>query len=51
MDVKRITAVLYVDEIELSLAFWVDRLGFRKTVEVPDGSKLGFAALQHGSTE
>ena len=51
MEVKRVTPVLYVEEIEPCLSFWVDRLGFRKTAEVPDGNKLAFVSLQHGSTE
>lgn len=51
MDVKRITPVLLVKEIEPVLPFWVDRLGFTKTVEVPDGTKLAFVALVKGSTE
>ena len=41
MNVKRITPVLLVNEIEPLIPFWVDRLGFTKTVEVPDGNKLG----------
>lgn len=51
MSVKRITAVLFVKEIEAALPFWVEKLGFTKTIEVPNGSKLGFVALQQGSTE
>ena len=51
MNVKRITAVLFVKEIEPVLPFWVDKLGFAKTIEVPHGGKLGFVALQKGSTE
>ncbi len=51
MNVKRITPVLFVKEIEPILPFWVDKLGFTKTVEVPHGSKIGFVALQKGSTE
>jgi uncharacterized glyoxalase superfamily protein PhnB len=49
--VKRITAVLLVDEIEPCLNFWVDRLGFTKAGEVPDGNKLAFVMLQKGTTE
>jgi catechol 2,3-dioxygenase-like lactoylglutathione lyase family enzyme len=41
----KITPVLLVNEIEKSLPFWVDRLGFTKTVEVPEGSRLGFVIL------
>ena len=51
MNVKRITPVLFVKEIEPVLPFWVEKLGFTKTIEVPHGSKLGFIALQKGSTE
>jgi hypothetical protein len=51
MNVKRITAVLFVKEIEPVLPFWVEKLGFTKTIEVPHGSKLGFVALRKGSTE
>ena len=51
MNVKRITPVMFVKEIEPVLPFWVDKLGFTKTIEVPHGTKLGFVALQKGSTE
>jgi uncharacterized glyoxalase superfamily protein PhnB len=51
IEVKRVTAVLLVEEIEPCLSFWVDRLGFTKTAEVPDGSKLAFVILQKGATE
>ena len=43
--VKRLTPILVVEEIEPSIEFWVDRLGFEKTMEVPEGDKLGFAAF------
>lgn len=51
MNVKRITPVLFVPEVEPCVKFWVDRMGFQKTVEVPDGDKLAFAMLQKGSVE
>src|ERR1700674_3434707 len=51
MNVKRITPVLLVKEIEPILPFWVDRLGFTKTIEVPDGNKLGFVTFQKGTSE
>lgn len=47
----KITPVLYMDAIEPSLALWVDRLGFAKNVEVPDGEALAFVILQHGGGE
>ena len=51
MNVKRITPVLLVKEIEPLVPFWVGRLGFAKTIEVPDGNKLGFVIFQKGSVE
>jgi uncharacterized glyoxalase superfamily protein PhnB len=51
MHIKKITPVLFASEIEPCVHFWVDRMGFQKTVEVPDGNKLAFAILQKGSVE
>jgi len=34
-----------VDKIETSLPFWIERMGFVKTVDVPEGESLGFAIL------
>jgi len=51
MNVKRITPVLFVPEVEPCVKFWVERMGFQKTAEVPDGDKLAFAMLQKGSVE
>jgi len=48
---KKITSVLFVDEIELCLPFWIDLLGFEKFVEVPEGDRLGFVILKNGSAE
>jgi uncharacterized glyoxalase superfamily protein PhnB len=47
----KITAVLIVEEIEKSLAFWVDRMGFQKTVDVPEGDRLGFVILMRDGAE
>ena len=47
----KITAVLLVEEIEKSLPFWVERMGFEKTVEVPEGSRLGFVILARDGAE
>ena len=47
----KITAVLIVEAIEPCLGFWVERLGFEKTVEVPEGDRLGFVILQKDGTE
>jgi uncharacterized glyoxalase superfamily protein PhnB len=51
MNVKRITPVLLVKEIEPLVPFWVNRLGFTKTIEVPDGNKIGFVSFQKGTAE
>src|SRR5579862_9243212 len=47
----KITPVLIVEEIEKSLPFWVERMGFEKTVEVPEGDRLGFVILVRGTAE
>ncbi len=47
----KITAVLLVEEIEKSLPFWVERMGFEKTVEVPEGDRLGFVILAREGAE
>ena len=51
MLVKRITPILFVEEVEPCAKFWVERLGFQKTAEVPEGNKLGFVMLQKGNVE
>lgn len=48
---KKLTPVVYVEEIEPVLPFWVDRLGFAKTVEIPEGDRLGFVILQKDGVE
>jgi uncharacterized glyoxalase superfamily protein PhnB len=45
---KSITANLIVESIEDCLTFYVDRLGFEKTDEVPHDDKLGFVILKRG---
>jgi uncharacterized glyoxalase superfamily protein PhnB len=51
MSVNKITPILFAEEIEPCLKFWMERLGFEKTIDVPDGNKLGFAILQKGGVE
>jgi uncharacterized glyoxalase superfamily protein PhnB len=51
MTVKKITPILFAEEIEPCLKFWTERLGFAKTIDVPEGNKLGFAILQKGGIE
>ena len=48
---KKLTPNLIVPSIEASLPFWVDRLGFEKTVEVPEGDHIGFVILRRGKVE
>lgn len=49
--IEKITPVLYVENIESCLGFWVDALGFVKTVELTEGDRLGFVILISGNTE
>ena len=49
--VKKLTPVLFVKEIEPVLPFWIEGLGFAKTAEVPEGSKLGFVILEKDGVE
>nr|MDQ3388563.1 VOC family protein [Gemmatimonadota bacterium] len=48
---KKLTPVLYVEEIEPALLFWEERLGFTRTAEVPEGDRLGFVILSKGGVE
>ena len=48
---KKLTPILFVESIEESLPFWVDRLGFQKTMEVPEDDRLAFVGLSHGPAE
>ena len=47
----KITPLLMVDAIEPVLPFWIDRLGFEKTTEVPHEDSLGFVILAKGGLE
>jgi ribose 5-phosphate isomerase A len=47
----KITAVMVPEAIEACLPFWVDRMGFAKTVEVPEGDRLGFVILARDGAE
>jgi len=47
----KLVPVLYVEEIDPVLPFWIDRLGFSKTAEVLEGDRLGFAILTRGDTQ
>ena len=49
--IQKATPILRVERIEPSLAFWVDRLGFQKVVEVMEGDSLGFVILSKAHVE
>lgn len=51
VQMKKLTPVLIVDAIEPCLPFWIDRLGFEKTAEVPQGDTLGFVILKKDEVE
>ena len=50
-SIKKLTPVLLVEEIEPCLPLWIDRLGWTKTVDVPEGDKLGFVILAKDGAE
>lgn len=47
----KITPILIVEQIEPCLSLWIERLGFEKTVEVPDGDRLAFVIIQNDGAE
>jgi uncharacterized glyoxalase superfamily protein PhnB len=51
MNVKKITAILFVEQVAPCVLFWVERFGFEKAAEVPDGNQLAFAMLQKANVE
>ncbi|MGH9731533.1 MAG: VOC family protein [Candidatus Acidiferrales bacterium] len=51
MTVKRVTPILAVADVEPCVKFLVERMGFQKTAEVPDGNTLAFAALEKDGFE
>lgn len=51
MKITKLTPVLMVDAIEPVLGFWVDKLGFTRTMEVPHEDKLGFVGLERDGIE
>ena len=50
-ELKKLTANLVVSNVERSLSFYRDVLGFTVGATVPDASPLVFAALQLGGVE
>ena len=51
MKVTKISPVLRVRSIEDVLPFWEERLGFSRTVEIPDLQGIAFCIVVHGDTE
>jgi uncharacterized glyoxalase superfamily protein PhnB len=51
IKLNKLSPVLVVDAIEPCLPFWVDRLGFTRIAEVPDGDRLGFVILHKDGVE
>lgn len=47
----KLTPILFVESIEPCLPFWTDKLGFHKTVEVPEGNRTGFVILVNSGVE
>lgn len=50
IPMKTLTPVLMVEEIEPLVPFW-EALGFEKTMEVPEGDRLGFLGLRSGGVQ
>jgi len=48
---KKLTPNLLVSNVERSLAFYVDTLGFERGMTVPDASPFAFAAVTSGAVE
>ena len=51
VKVEKITTVLAVENVQPSLDFWTQRLGFECTVTVPHENTTGFAILEKDGTE
>ena len=50
-EVKKITPILFAQELEPCIQFWTERIGFQKTVEVPEGDKIAFVILEKNGLE
>jgi uncharacterized glyoxalase superfamily protein PhnB len=50
-EVKKITPILFAEEIEPCIKFWTEQMGFQKTVEVPEGNKIAFAIVEKNGVE
>jgi uncharacterized glyoxalase superfamily protein PhnB len=50
-EVKKITPILFAAKLEPCIQFWTEQIGFQKTVEVPEGNKIGFVLLEKNGLE
>jgi uncharacterized glyoxalase superfamily protein PhnB len=50
-EVKKITPILFAEELESCIQFWTERMGFQKTIEVPEGNKISFAIVEKNGVE
>ena len=50
-EVKKITPILFAKTLEPCIQFWSERLGFQKTIEVPEEDKVGFVILEKNGIE
>jgi uncharacterized glyoxalase superfamily protein PhnB len=50
-EVKKITPILFAEEIEPCMRFWTEKMGFQKAIEVPEGNKTGFVLLEKSGIE
>lgn len=50
-EVKKITPILFAEELEPCIQFWTEKVGFQKTVEVPEGNKIAFVILEKNGLE
>ena len=49
--INKSTPILHVKSVEPGVNFWTERFGFKKTIEVPEGDRLCFVALESGAVE
>ncbi|HEY1937506.1 MAG TPA: VOC family protein [Candidatus Angelobacter sp.] len=50
-EIKKITPILFAKALEPCIQFWSERLGFQKTIEVPEEDKVGFVILEKNGIE
>jgi uncharacterized glyoxalase superfamily protein PhnB len=50
-EVKKITPILFAQELEPCIKFWTEEIGFQETIEVPEGNKIGFVILEKNGLE